>query len=118
MKLEQASQALEALGSPVRLDIFRMLIKAGNKGLVVGQIQEKLGIPRSTVSHHLQKLVQEDLVVQSKVGTSLCCCANYNQMTALLNFLTEECCVDESCVTPATSFVSTNDIEGIEVLGG
>ena len=115
MQLEQASQALEALGSPVRLNIFRMLVRAGNKGLFVGQIQEQLDIPRSTVSHHLQKLVQEDLVIQSKSGTSLCCCANFNQMVALLGFLTEECCVDDSCSTTNstdnTGFVAMKDIE-------
>ena len=83
---------LDALGNPVRLKLYRLLVKTGEQGLGVSTIQEKLGIPASTLAHHLGKLVQAELVLQSRSGRQIISCANYPMMDQLVNFLTEACC--------------------------
>ena len=96
MKLETAARQLEALGNPTRLHIYRTLVRAGHGGLAVGQVQEQVGLPASTLSHHLKRLVDRGLVRQERAGTSLICHAEYPTMSALLGFLADECCADES----------------------
>jgi ArsR family transcriptional regulator len=95
MKLADAANQLEALGNPTRLTIYRTLVRAGESGLPVGQLQARLGVAASTLSHHLQKLIQVDLVTQERQATTLICRANYPVMQALVGFLTEECCIEE-----------------------
>lgn len=95
MKIEEVSRQLEALGNPTRLEIYRTLVRAGRLGLVVGQIQNRLGIPASTLSHHLKRLTMTGLVRQDREGTSLICHAEYPAMNALIGFLADECCADE-----------------------
>jgi ArsR family transcriptional regulator, arsenate/arsenite/antimonite-responsive transcriptional repressor len=73
MKLANAAAQLEALGNPTRLGIYRTLVRVGQSGLPVGQLQASLRIAPSTLSHHLQKLVQFDLVTQERQGTTLIC---------------------------------------------
>lgn len=97
MKLEAAARQLEALGNPTRLQIYRTLVRAGRNGLAVGQIQEQVELPASTLSHHLKRLVDQRLVRQERAGTSLICHAEYPAMNALLGFLADECCADEGC---------------------
>jgi len=92
MNIDQAANCMDALGIPVRLRIYKMLVEAGSKGLSVGQIQEKTETPRSTVSHHIHRLMQADLVTQERIGTTLICRAKYNVMDNLLAFLEEDCC--------------------------
>lgn len=87
-----AAARLEALGHPTRLAIYRLLVKAGQDGLIVGAIQKALDIPASTLSHHLAKLARVALVVQGRAGREICCCADYDEMRALLGYLTEQCC--------------------------
>ena len=94
MKLEKAARQLEALGSPTRLQVYRMLVRAGDGGLPVGRLQERLGIAGSTLSHHLHRLILTGLVTQERQATTLICRANYPAMNALLGFLTDECCAD------------------------
>ena len=95
MKLADAAAQLEALGNPTRLSIYRTLVRVGESGLPVGQLQTRLGVAASTLSHHLQKLIQVDLVTQERQSTTLICRANYSVMQALVGFLTEECCFEE-----------------------
>jgi DNA-binding transcriptional ArsR family regulator len=95
MKLANAAAQLEALGNPTRLTLYRTLVRVGEAGLPVGQLQARLGIAASTLSHHLQKLVLVDLVTQERQATTLICRANYPVMQELLGFLTEECCIEE-----------------------
>jgi ArsR family transcriptional regulator len=97
MNVEQAAKQLEALGNPTRLRIYRTLVRAGPNGLPVSRVQEKLGIPASTLSHHLHRLVLTGLVTQERQATTLICRANYPAMDALLDFMREECCADEGC---------------------
>lgn len=97
MKLEQAAAQLEALGNPTRLRLYRALVRAGNEGLPVGSVQEKLDIPASTLSHHLRRLVETGLVAQERRATTLICRANYPAMTGLVGYLVDECCADAAC---------------------
>jgi ArsR family transcriptional regulator len=99
MNIEQAAKQLEALGNPTRLQLYRTLVRAGHGGLPVNQVQERLGIPASTLSHHLQRLVLNRLVSQERQATTLICRAVYPTMTALLGFLADECCIEEACQT-------------------
>jgi DNA-binding transcriptional ArsR family regulator len=103
MKLEEAAIQLEALGNATRLKVYRALVRAGESGLPVGQIQDRLKIPASTLSHHLQRLIATELVTQERQATTLICRANYPVMRSLLGFMTDECCVDSACGSEARS---------------
>jgi DNA-binding transcriptional ArsR family regulator len=94
MNIEQAARQLEALGNPTRLQVYRTLVRAGHAGLPVSRVQEKLGIPASTLSHHLHRLISTGLVTQERQGTTLISRANYAAMHGLLGFLADECCAD------------------------
>lgn len=102
MKLEKAAAQLEALGNPVRLKIYRVLVRAGDEGISVGRIQKKLGIPASTLSHHCKRLVENGLCLQERRGTVLVCRASYPDMQALIGYLVVECCADVSCPPETT----------------
>ena len=97
MKIEQAAKRLEALGNPTRLRVYRALVRAGDGGLPVGRLQEKLKIAASTLSHHLHRLILTGLVTQERQMTTLICRANYPVMNSLIGFLADECCVDAPC---------------------
>ena len=99
MKLEKAAKQLEALGNPTRLQVYRALVRAGDAGLPVGRLQEKLGIAASTLSHHLHRLILTGLVTQERQATTLICRANYAAMDSLVGYLVDECCVDAGCAT-------------------
>jgi DNA-binding transcriptional ArsR family regulator len=101
MNIEQAAKQLEALGHVSRLQVYRTLVRAGEAGLPVGQIQERLGIPGSTLSHHLQRLLLTGLVTQERQATTLICRASYPAMNGLIGFLADECCADAGCSTQA-----------------
>ncbi|TMJ81531.1 MAG: winged helix-turn-helix transcriptional regulator [Alphaproteobacteria bacterium] len=83
MRLDDAAAHLEALGNPTRLKIYRALVRAGDAGLPVGRLQEKLKIAPSTLSHHIKTLM-----------ATLVCHANYDVMRGLVDFLVAECCTD------------------------
>src|SRR5919112_4365555 len=102
MRLDQAAKQLEALGNPTRLQLYRMLVRAGEPGLPVGRLQQKLRIAASTLSHHLHRLILTGLVTQERQGTTLICRANYPAMRTLIGFLVDECCADTSCASQAT----------------
>lgn len=94
MDIDLAADRLAALGNPTRLRLYRLLVRAGDTGLSMGQIQEKLGVPGSTLSHHCRALVQVDLIQQERAGTSLICKTNYPVMRGLIDDLASECCAD------------------------
>ena len=96
MKLEDIAARLEALGNPTRLTIYRLLVRAGPEGLPVGEVQQRAGAARSTLSHHLHRLIAVGLVTQERAGTTLICRANYEAMNALVASLTAECCADSA----------------------
>jgi DNA-binding transcriptional ArsR family regulator len=94
MKLEIAARQLESLGNPTRLQVYRTLVRAGEDGLPVGRLQERIGIAASTLSHHLKRLIDAGLVTQERQSTTLICRAHYPTMNALLGYLADECCAD------------------------
>lgn len=94
MKVETAAHQLEALGNPTRLRVYRVLVRAGTGGLAVGRLQERIGIAASTLSHHLKRLMEAGLVSQERQATTLICRAHYPTMSALIGFLSDECCAD------------------------
>ncbi|HEY3145778.1 MAG TPA: metalloregulator ArsR/SmtB family transcription factor [Dongiaceae bacterium] len=97
MKLEIAARQLESLGSPVRLKIYRALVRAGEGGLPCGILQEKVGLAASTLSHHIRHLREAGLVSQERQGTTLICHTNYPAMNKLIGYLADECCADAAC---------------------
>lgn len=92
--LDRVADRLEALGNPTRLAIYRLLVRAGEAGLAVGDVQERTGVPRSTLSHHLHRLIAAELVTQERRATTLICRANYPVMRETMAFLVAECCAD------------------------
>ena len=92
MESNEAVSCLEALSKDTRLKIYRYLVRAGREGAPVGELQKKLEIPGSTLSHHISKMVRANLVIQERQSTTLICKANYEMMDSLINFLTECCC--------------------------
>ncbi|MDO9103519.1 MAG: helix-turn-helix transcriptional regulator [Methylovulum sp.] len=87
-----ATIVFESLASGVRLDIFRLLVKAGEEGLVVGEIGRALGIPPTNLSFHLKALTQARLLVVEQQGRFQRYRANLALMRELIAYLTEECC--------------------------
>jgi ArsR family transcriptional regulator len=89
-----------AMGTEARLRIMQLLLKAHPDGLVVGEIQQELDIPNSTLSHHLDKLRNEDLVRVSRESTFLRYTANTEALQEILQFLYAECCTRNQAVRP------------------
>jgi DNA-binding transcriptional ArsR family regulator len=89
-----------ALGSEPRLSIIRLLLAAHPDGLIAGEIQGELGIPNSTLSHHLDRLKGEDLVGMRREGTFLRYTANTSRLQELLSFLYAECCTRTKAIRP------------------
>jgi len=106
MEKQEALAALVALGHETRLDIFRLLMQAGPKGLAAGQIGERLALPPATLSFHLSQLKHADLITFRRESRSLIYSAAYPVMNALLAYMTENCCqgAAASCeaATPST----------------
>jgi ArsR family transcriptional regulator len=102
-KPEQASRYADmfaAMGAEPRLRIMQLLLTAHPKGLVVGEIQSELGIPPSTLSHHLDKLRNEDLVRVRREGSFLWYTANTDSLQELITFLYAECCTRNNAIEP------------------
>lgn len=93
MEEEKLVKCLAQLGNLSRLRIFRLLVQAGKEGLSVGKIQEELDIPGSTLSHHISKLTNLDLVSQRREGRVLHCTANYELLDIVISELKSQCCV-------------------------
>ena len=97
---ERAAEAFAALGAPVRLAILRQLVRAGEDGLAVGALQARLGLPASTLSHHLRALSGAGVLEQERRGRMLICRARYGIVEALAGFLLSECCADALAACP------------------
>jgi DNA-binding transcriptional ArsR family regulator len=89
-----------AMGAEPRLRIMQLLLTAHPQGLVVGDIQEELEIPASTLSHHLEKLKNEELVRVRREGTFLWYTANTEALQEIMNFLYAECCTRNRAIAP------------------
>jgi DNA-binding transcriptional ArsR family regulator len=91
---------LGALGAEARLRIVRLLLAAHPEGLVVGEIGAELGIPPSTLSHHLDKLKNEGFVSVRRESTFLRCTANTRTLQEIVGFLFAECCTRNKAIRP------------------
>jgi DNA-binding transcriptional ArsR family regulator len=91
-----------AMGTESRLRVMQLLLSAHPDGMVVGEIQEELGVSASNLSHHLDKLKNEELVTVTREGTFLRCTANTRTLQELLGFLYAECCTRNKAVKPET----------------
>jgi len=99
-KVTRYADMFAAIGTEARLRIMQLLLKAHPDGLVVNEIQAELGIPGSTLSHHLDKLKNEDLVKVARESTFLRYTANTESLQELLQFLYAECCTRNRVVKP------------------
>ena len=97
MKSESAVGALGALAQEHRLALFRLLVRAGDKGMAAGAIAGALGVPNSSLSFHLAQLRTAGLIVQERQHRSLIYRANYPAMNALVGYLMENCCAGAHC---------------------
>jgi ArsR family transcriptional regulator len=103
MESSSAVIALSALAQENRLEVFRLLVQAGPDGLAAGDVAERLEIPPATLSFHLAQLRQAGLLTMRREGRSLIYSAAYDEMNALMAFLTENCCRGSArCAAPAT----------------
>ena len=93
MDIVEAANSLAALGNTTRISLYRLLVRAGDEGLNMGEIQGRLMVPASTLSHHVGALVQAGLIVREKHGREIICVANYAAMHAVVDYLTAECCL-------------------------
>ena len=96
MKLEAAANILAKIGNPTRLQIVRLLVRAGEEGLPVGKIQQHLGIPGSTLTHHIGHLKAAGVIRQQRRQATLICTMQYELLRDLVDYLTDECCADDS----------------------
>jgi DNA-binding transcriptional ArsR family regulator len=87
-----AADALAALGNRTRLRLFKLLVRAGREGTNIGTLQRMLGIPATTLGHHLGTLARAGLVGQERRGREVICTANYKAVSEILAYVREECC--------------------------
>jgi ArsR family transcriptional regulator, arsenate/arsenite/antimonite-responsive transcriptional repressor len=91
-EIDVMARRLAALGQPTRLALFCRIVQAGPAGDSVGELQAALGIPLSTLSFHLRRLVEAGLVAQEREGTYLRCCCDQAALAATQGFLRQACC--------------------------
>ena len=96
MEIKAAVEALSALAHTSRLALYRLLVQAGPQGARVGALQSATAIPPATLTHHLHALRRAGLIADARDGRSITCRADYVQMNALLDYLTENCCGEAS----------------------
>ncbi len=99
-EITRFADMFSAMGAGPRLRIMRLLLSAWPDGMVVGDIGDELGIPASTLSHHLEKLKNEGLVKVAREGTWLRYAANTDVLQELLGFLYAECCTRNKAIQP------------------
>ena len=102
MEVNEVVRSLSALAQPVRLQVFRCLVVAGPEGLTPGALVEAIGVPATSLSFHLKELTHAGLVSQERQGRNLIYRAAFEQMNALLSYLTENCCQGQACL-PASA---------------
>ena len=104
MTAEEAIAALAALAHAHRLAAYRLLVEEGPEGLSAGLVAQRLGIPPSSLTFHLQQLFRAELITQRRLSRQLIYAANFATMNSLLAYLTQNCCGGGEqglCATPA-----------------
>jgi len=99
-QIAKYADMFSAMGTEARLRIMQLLLSAHPEGMIVGDIQQELDIPNSTLSHHLDKLKAEDLVGVRRESTFLRYTANTQALQELLQFLYAECCTRNKALKP------------------
>jgi ArsR family transcriptional regulator, arsenate/arsenite/antimonite-responsive transcriptional repressor len=99
-RVARYADMFSAMGTEPRLRIMQLLLSAHPEGLVVGEIQDEIEIPNSTLSHHLDKLKNEDLVRVERKGTFLRYTANTEALREIMQFLYAECCTRNKALKP------------------
>jgi DNA-binding transcriptional ArsR family regulator len=102
MRTEQILSALSALAQDTRLALFRMLVQRGPDGLPAGVIAERLGVPPSSLSFHLQQLVHAGLITQRRQSRQIIYAPDVQAMRGLVGYLTENCCRDADAACGST----------------
>ena len=111
MEMNDAVDALAALGHAKRLAIFRLLVVAGSAGRMAGDIGDELGMPGATLSFHLKELLRTGLITAEPQGRFICYRAAFDAMAGLIAYLTHNCCADEAgadCVPASVSCAPGN----------
>ena len=103
MEQEEIVRALAALAHPVRLQVFRALVVAGQRGLTPGTMAEGLAIPPNTLSFHLKELGHAGLVTQERSSRNIIYRAAFEPMNSVLGYLTENCCQGAQCSVQETA---------------
>jgi ArsR family transcriptional regulator, arsenate/arsenite/antimonite-responsive transcriptional repressor len=103
MEKTDAVAALAALAQDNRLDVFRLLIRAGPDGMPAGAIAEALDLPPNTLTFHFDRLRMAGLVTVRREGRSMIYTARFETMNSLIGFLTENCCGGVPCAPAAAS---------------
>jgi ArsR family transcriptional regulator len=103
MEKQVAISVLAALAQETRLDIFRLLVQAGSEGMAAGAIGEALDVPSATLSFHLKELKSCSALACRREGRSLIYSPDFDVMTGLVSFLTENCCAGVGCSLSADS---------------
>ena len=94
MIIEKAAEGFAAMGAEPRLEVLKILVRAGDDGLAVGDIQARTNIAPSTLAHHLKSLSAAGLIEQQRIGRTVLNRANYSHLQALATFIVDECCAD------------------------
>ncbi|SNY93346.1 transcriptional regulator, ArsR family [Cohaesibacter sp. ES.047] len=110
MKIELAAQGFASMGSEARLTVLRCLVRAGESGLSIGDIQDRTRIAPSTLAHHLKFLTGAELVQQEKQGRTIINRANFERLRLLASFILSECCADTVDLS-ALGDLTSNDNE-------
>lgn len=90
----EAAQGFAAVGSEARLQVVLALVRAGEPGMTIGAIQQKLNIPASTLAHHIRFLAAAGLITQEKHGREIINSADFERISNLAQYLLSECCAD------------------------
>lgn len=101
MRSAKAVAALGAIAHEHRLQAFRLLVERGPEGLPAGAIAERLNIPPSSLTFHIQQLLHAGLVTQRRLGRQLIYAADFTAMNDLIAYLTENCCGRGAACAPA-----------------
>src|SRR5260221_12786505 len=102
MRPRQAVAAMGALAQETRLKLFRLLVQRGPDGLAAGVIAERLDVPPSSLTFHLQQLLHAGLVTQRRLGRQIFYAPEYGAKNALLTYLTDNCCSHDVACAPHT----------------
>ncbi len=112
MRPKQAVAAMGALAQETRLKLFRLLVQRGPDGLAAGVIAERLDVPPSSLTFHLQQLLHAGLVTQRRLGRQIFYAAEYGAMNALLAYLTANCCGRDVSGAPQACDPATDITKG------